>query len=165
MQSSRDGVSGWLTRATLTTDDTGSVSWSDTPTRTRYYRLVYEGKAQWYGGVTSANVKCKPRVYLTAPRAPGEVLRGQKFRATGLLKPRHTPGTYPVKIRCYRRIDGQWVLKRVFDARATDYDSTTTRYTARFALPSRGLWLLRAWHPVDKYNAGTLSTGTRVRVL
>lgn len=165
VQTSRYGLTNWKTLAALTTDDAGAVSFSHVPIVTAYYRLVYEGKAEWYAGQTSLVVKCKPQVYLTTPRAPAEVVKGKKFKATGLLKPKHAAGTKPVKIRCYRRIGGVWVLKRTVDAVASDYNSTTTRYTARFALPSRGLWLLRAWHPVDERNAGTLSKGTRVRVL
>jgi hypothetical protein len=101
----------------------------------------------------------KPVVYLKKPLSPSTVRRLRRFTISGYLKPRHRPGSYPVKVQCFlykRQPNGgyAWVLVKTVSAKAFDYrpNRRTPRYTkygATFSLPSRGKWRIRTYHAAD----------------
>lgn len=125
----------------------GNLTMSIGPTRKTYYRVRFTGDAT-YTGCSSASRLVTPLVYLTAPYAPSIATRGVSFDSYGFLKPRHTPGTYPVQIECYLYEAGRWLPIMSVSARAGDY-STYTRYAARMSLPYSGNWRIRAYRPAS----------------
>ena len=93
---------------------------------------------------TSPGICLTPRVFLATPTAPSTAYRSRAFGSHAYLKLRHTAGTYPVKLLCYRRerqSDGTytWVLRKTVSAKAVDY-STYTKVTASVTLPYSGSW-------------------------
>jgi len=155
IQSSSDSKK-WGTPFDLrTTSAAGTVSAQGEPTRRRYYRAYFAGNGS-YGMCLSSIRKVLPEVYLTTPSAPSAVRTGSYFSVSGYLKPRHEAGTYPVRLYCYRLEGGEWVLRRIANAKASDY-STYSRYTATISLPFSGDWRMRAYHRADDLNAETYS--------
>jgi len=112
-------------------------------------RFRYAGDTSTASSISRAIVAL-PKAYLTRPSAPSPVSRYTTFTSRGYLKPRHTAGTYPVRIyaeRYERQHNGtyKWVLRVSKTARAYDY-SSYTKYAARLRLPYRGKWRIRARH-------------------
>ena len=155
VQRSGDGKGGWKTVKTLTTSSSGTVVWSTTPRHAGYYRLRYEGAVAAYAPSTSAATKVVPRAYVGAP-APVR-LEGRTYRFSGALKPRHTAGSYPVRVYAWRKVDGAWTFVGSVRARAYDY-STYTRYKASYRFPRAGEWRLRGIAPADAGHARSYSS-------
>ncbi len=113
------------------------------------------------------SLKHKPNVTLTMPVTGFTwVTHKHTFTTYGYLKPRHTAGTYPVKLYCYRYQKGatgrySWVLRKTVSARASDYHPRTgamyTKYSAKLSLPYTGKWRIRAYHAPDSKYAPTYS--------
>lgn len=128
---------------------------------TRFFRVRFAGDSD-FPSCASNMLSVKPRVWATTPAVTSaNVTLKTSFRITGYLKPRHAPGTYPVKIRFYhweRRSNGTYayVYKKSVSAKASDY-STYTKYSASTALPYRGAWRMRVFHAADTRNAETFS--------
>lgn len=73
--------------------------------------------------------------------------KGKAKTVYGLLKPRHTAGTYPVRIyRWKRTASGKWKSFGYVKARVANY-SSCSRYSKALSFPSRGKWRIRAYHP------------------
>jgi phage baseplate assembly protein gpV len=161
VQSSRDGTT-WAAIADAVTRADGSYTAKVAPTRTTHYRVRFAGRDLHANAMSTGRI-VKPRVYLTVPAAPATVRRGALFTASGFLRPRHTPGTYPVTIACYRYEAGQWKLRKTVRAKASDY-SSYTRYRVSLSLGSRGSWRIKAHHAADTLNANTWSGARSVRV-
>ena len=71
----------------------------------------------------------------------------------GYLKPKHTAGTFPAKLRVYYRSDGKWKVYKDISAKAKDY-STYSKVYAYLNLPKGGrYWAIRFYHPADSRNA------------
>lgn len=150
----------WTKLTSVKTSSTGSYRYPTKLTRSYYYRARFAGDA-YFAAKTSASRLVKAQVYLTAPSAPTTVYHAKAFKSSGYLKPKHTAGTYPVSIRCYRwskKADGTygWVYKKKVAAKAANY-STFTKYTASITLPTSGKWRFRAYHAADSRNAATYS--------
>jgi len=138
----------------------GSVSFAATPRNKTSYRVVFYA-ANGYAGAESPARVVTPRVSLSAPSRPSSAVKNRAFTVTGALKPRHTAGSYPVKVQCFRYASGKWVLKKTVSAKASNL-STYTRYTAKVSLPYTGKWKLRAVAPADTKHASTTSAYTTV---
>jgi hypothetical protein len=106
----------------------------------------------------------KPSVTLYNPVAPATMYRAKAKLVTGYLKPRHTAGTYPVRLYTYRYEGGKWVYRGYVNAKAYDY-STYTKYAAWVSLPYTGKWAIRAYAPEDSLHAATFSGYDYVTVL
>ncbi|MFA5845195.1 MAG: SMP-30/gluconolactonase/LRE family protein [Coriobacteriia bacterium] len=140
----------WSPIATRTADAAGGVVFAQPLTltvRTLWRITSHE--------TTSATLEVLPRAYLAAPTVPAYARRNVRFVASGLLKPRHRPGTYPVIVDCYRYEDGRWVLRSSVLGRAWD-DAGSTRYRAAIVLPYTGRWRLKATHN-DAEHPSTIS--------
>lgn len=95
-----------------------------------------------------------PRCTLSRPIVPRAVYRWHTYSAWGTLKPRHTAGTYPVRVYAWYRVSGRWVRQSIVSARATNL-SSYSKYTARLRFNKRGSWRLRAYAPADdRHQAG-----------
>ncbi len=131
------------------------------PTSSSIFRMRFGGDTLHMPCV-SGPVAVPVRAWLSQPQAPYSVRAGSTFTCYGYLKPRHTPGSYPVTLRCFRYESGRWVLRRIVSARAYD-NLGNTKYARRFSLPSRGSWRIIARH-WDTGHARTYSAGERVYV-
>ena len=100
---------------------------------------------------------------LTRPSAPTAIGDDVRFTSTGTLKPRHTAGAKTIRIKCYKRVAGEWKLKKTVYARNVNKPGGT-QYRATFALPSPGKWKLVAYHPSDALHAATTSAARYVTV-
>ncbi len=86
-------------------------------------------------------------VYVGTPVAPTTMYKDKAKTVYGSLKPRHTAGTYPIRIYRQRKVDGVW--KSYGDplkAKVSDY-KTYSRYTKSIKFPYKGSWRIRAYHP------------------
>lgn len=139
------------------TASNGSFSLSHTPRSKTYYRARIVGQS---GPAASSAVRsATPKAYVRTPIAPRTMRAGRASTVYGYLKPRHTAGTYPVRIYRYRYVGGKWKRYGYVKAKAISYSSYTTKYTAKVKLPYRGRWRLRAYHPADSSHAASWSGG------
>lgn len=150
----------------------GATSWSTTwrpdsafVASGRSVTIFARAKDAYGNERVSASVSSKARVKasLTRPSmATYTLVRGRGYRATGTLKPRHTAGTYPVRVQAYRLVNGKYRYWGSFRAKATDVTGGS-RYTATVKLPYKGKWRLRAYHS-DTPHLPTYSTWRYVTV-
>lgn len=150
----------WTAVGTKTTGTNGSVSFTAKPARRTYYRVsVPYGNSK----VFSATKTVTPRPYLTIS-APTDVKTASSFTVTGYLKPKHVAGAKDVAIKCY--LNG--TLKKTVYATNANYTSSTgsvyTKYSAKFTLPERGAWTLKAYVPGDSMHATYTTAGKTVNV-
>lgn len=136
----------------------GSYSLRHVPRSKTYYRVRFAGQAGTLLEATSVVRAATPRAYVRTPIAPRTMRAGRASTVYGYLKPRHTAGTYPVRIYRYRYVGGKWKRYGYVKAKASSY-SSYTKYTARVKLPYRGRWKLRAYHPADSSHAASWSGG------
>ncbi len=131
----------------------GAFTVSVKPTSKTYYRI---GAGAFFGPVVSV----VPKPYLRTPVAPRTMSHSKSYTVYGYLKPRHTSGTYPVRIyRWKKSSSGSW--KRYGDpikAKASNYLSYT-KYSVKMRLLKTGKWKLRAYAPADSGHAATWSSG------
>lgn len=101
----------------------------------------------------------KPKPYVGTPNAPRSAGVSRSFTVSGSLKPRHTRGSYPVRIYRWKKTSsGSRKSYGYVRAKATDY-STYTKYVASMKLTSRGSWRVRAYAPADSLHAAAWSSG------
>ena len=98
------------------------------------------------------------RVTVGNPVAPKTMSRSRSSIVTCTVKPRHTAGTFPVRIYKYRSVAGKWRSYGYVKAKASDY-RTYTRCSCKVKLPSKGTWRLRALAQADTYHKATWSRG------
>ena len=139
----------------MTTDGSGRFSAVANPVRKTYYRARFGGDAA-FGAKTSGAKAVLPRVSLTKPSGPISIARNKAFTSSGYLKPRHTAGTKPVRIVCYRKESGVYKLKRTYYATVANY-SSYSKYRASVKLPYRGSWRIQAYYPTSATNYKTYS--------
>lgn len=113
--------------------------------------------------VVAAPVAIPKLTLLSEPNAPTTMYKGKAKTISGYLKPRHTAGTFPVRIYKYRYVSGKWRSYGYARGKASNY-STYTKYTKAFSLPYAGKWRLRAVAPADSLHATTYSTYDYVTV-
>jgi len=92
------------------------------------------------------------------PKAPTTMSHAKSSTVYGYLKPRHTAGTYPVRIQAYRLVSGVWTSHGYTKANASNY-STYTKYSAAVRLPHTGKWRLQAYAPTDSGHIAAWSSG------
>lgn len=136
----------------------GSYSLRHVPRSKTFYRVRFAGQAGAFLEATSVIRAATPRAYVRTPIAPRTMRAGRTSTVYGYLKPRHTAGTYPVRIYRYRYVGGKWKRYGYVKAKASSY-SSYTKYTAKVKLPYRGRWRLRAYHPADSAHAASWSGG------
>jgi Tol biopolymer transport system component len=114
-------------------------------------------------GVADVFVNGAPSVatlaWVRTPIAPAKMYRWKSYNVYGYLKPRHTAGSYPVRIYKWKRTtSGKWKSYGYVKARASNY-STYTKYARSVRLPYKGTWRLRAYAPADAAHPAAWSTG------
>jgi len=144
---------------------TGTTSFPVAPTNKTYYQTRFLGDNDYVAHTSVVAPSVTPKVYLTTPTAPSYTYLGRTFTSVSYLKPKHTTGTYPVKIMCYRYESGKWVYRKYFMAKASNpTGSTSTKCSAAVKLPYRGKWRIRAYH-VDALHAATYSSAVRTVIV
>ncbi len=107
---------------TVSTVTGGKYSWTFAPTKKTYYRAQYKGDATRLASnrITRAVL---PKVSLTKPSAKSTQSFGKSYTFRGYLKPKHSAGTKPVRIKAYRYSGGKYRYKKTYYAKAYDYRS------------------------------------------
>jgi L,D-peptidoglycan transpeptidase YkuD (ErfK/YbiS/YcfS/YnhG family) len=102
---------------------------------------------------TAAETTVQSRFSLSAPAAPISVGRLSRFTTSGSVAP--ASGATDVRVRCYRRESGAWVLRKTLAATVHADGAGAATYTLRLRLGT-GRWRLRALATGGEY-APTLS--------
>jgi len=97
-------------------------------------------------------------VIVSVPMAPTSMSVNKSRSISGYLRPRHSVGSYPVRIYRYRLVKGKWEPHGYVKARVGDY-RTYSKYTAALRLPYRGKWRLRAHVPASGAREAAWSSG------
>jgi hypothetical protein len=164
LQSSIDGGITWATlESVIPAAGTSTYAASEAaPYQKMLFRLFYWGDAT-HAWSASDPVTVAPRVKLGTPAAPSGVLSGAKFVAYGSLKPQQPRRSRTVRIRCYLKRGGSWVLKKAYWT-ANANRGSASRYSAVISLGTRGTWKLVAYAPPTAKYAATTSAGRTVKV-
>lgn len=164
IQSRTKTTDAWSNWKTVTTDALGAWKVTASPKRKTYYRAAFAGDAAFAAGVSSSKAVL-PRVSLSGPGGvPSPASRMKTYTAYGTLKPRHSAGTYPVRIKCYRKVGSAWVLKKTYRARVRTISSSASKYSARVRLGTAGSWRIRAYYPGTGSNAETKGAWKYIKV-
>jgi hypothetical protein len=100
-----------------------------------------------------------PYAKLYTPVAPSKMSRLRAYTIYGYLKPRHTSGTYPVRVYGWRlNSAGTWTGYGYERARVVKY-RTYSKYSIRGRIATKGRWRFRAFAPADSKHAATWSSG------
>lgn len=151
-----DGVTFSSSGPTTQTAGNGAFLFTVRPTTRTYYRVRFADDDTHSGSVSTA-VYATTKAYLTNPVAPAGMSRLRYYTVYGYLKPRHTPGSYPVRIYRWRYVGGKWTSYGFVSAVASNY-SGFTKYSRSVKLPYAGRWRLRAYH-ADSGHVATWSSG------
>jgi Tol biopolymer transport system component len=89
------------------------------------------------------------------------VRHGARLTVYGTLRPKHRSRTYPVSLQCYRLEGGQWVLHRVFRARAYT-GPRAPKYAQWIRLPDAGRWKIVAVHMSNGFESSSAPRYIRV---
>ncbi|PKQ16709.1 MAG: hypothetical protein CVT67_02765 [Actinobacteria bacterium HGW-Actinobacteria-7] len=118
--------------------------------------------------------RVRPRASLGTPRAPSKMSQSRSYTVYGYLKPRHTSGSYPVRIYRWSKVTMLsgivvWIPHGYVKAKASNYSSngqSYTKYSAKISVPKsshplpQSTWRLRAYAPADSWHAATWSSGS-----
>jgi hypothetical protein len=150
---------GWKPLSEKLTDPAGKAVFSAYPVSKgkTTYRLQFSETG--FDTATSASIAVTPRVYLGVPSRASVVYRNTTFTSRATLNPRHTAGSTPVKLLCYRYEGGKWVYRKGFWAKAYNYSSYSRVY-AKVKLPYAGKWRMRAYSPADSLHAKSYGSYT-----
>ena len=164
LQASIDGGATWATLEMIAPQAGTSTYLEDvdSPYRKMMYRLVFAGDGSHLES-TSNTVTVTPRVKLGAPVAPSSVRKAKPFTAYGSLAPRQPSGSKTVKIKCYLKKNGAWLLKKTVTAKNANSGSAS-RYSATFSLAYAGSWKLVAMSAATAKYAETTSGNEFLKV-
>lgn len=150
------GAADWSYSRDVTTTSEGTYIFTLKPSTRTAYMLFSMGDFEYKDAATTpAWVYVKPQV--GNPGAPSVMYVNRAASVWAFLKPRHTAGSYPVRIYKYRYVNGAWKSYGYVTAKAANY-SSYTKATASVKLPYRGRWRLRAYH-ADGGHLATYSSG------
>lgn len=165
IQKSRLGTDAWFSEAVVVTDESGRFSWRfSAPDVAHVYRATYRGVVGRHAPSVSGFVVLKPKAELTAPIVPSRVRTRRAYRIVGYMRPRHDPGTFPVRVQLRHFEDGSWRHYRYVAAKVSDY-AQFSRYACTIVLPYEGRWSVRALAPEDRGHAATWSGQSFVRAV
>jgi len=156
---SGDAGASW-THVTPATYDWSRLSYRAEviPTANALYQMRFAG--DWlYGECASNSVEIKARAYLPTPQGPSTLRYRAVATISGLLLPGHGGST---ALRFYRYYRSRW---RFYTTRQATNTSSGgwTKYVAKYRLPYRGRWYVKAYHS-DADHAATYSNARYIRV-
>ena len=159
LQSGAPGGAFSDTSLTTTTTLTGGFTFSVRPMTKTYYRVRFAGSTGYAASDSTASVYATPKAYVRTPVAPSKMSKSKSYTVYGYLKPRHTSGSYPVRIYKYRKLSsGKWKSYGYSKSKASNYTSYT-KYSVKMTLTRAGKWRLRAYAPADSGHAKAWSSG------
>jgi len=159
LQSATPGGSFADTSLSATTTAGGAFTFSVKPTIKTYYRARFAGATGCEASGPTVSVYATPKTWVRTPIAPTTMYRTKYYTVYGHLKPRHTAGTYPVRLYKWKRTStGAWKGYGYVSAKASNY-STYTKYSRSIRLPYAGKWKVRAYAPGDALHAAAWSSG------
>jgi hypothetical protein len=142
VQRSTTGSDPWTLVATVTNTaapySSGAYVYSETATRTYYWRMHFAGDGQW-AAVTSAPVKIGVKPLVGKPSAPRRAKARGAFQVSGSLKPRFSPGSRAVKLRWQVREHGRWKAYRTVWAGVADSGSFS-KYSVSVTVKEKGTY-------------------------
>ncbi len=136
--------SKWATAGATRTDSAGWCAVAVRPTQNTTYRASIAATTGCEVAVTAART-VSVKASLSVPSAPTYANVGRGFALKGVISPRHTSGTRPVIVQCYRYVSGRWRLVRTMSPTVSNFYSYS-RYSTTVALTQRGRWRIRAYH-------------------
>jgi len=142
----------WTTIANLTTNTSGSASFTYTPTRTGYVRARFVGATDLGAATSTVYIVGVRQTVTLSPHhaATTSIARGTSIAFRTTVRPlRLDLAASMVTFRFYQKVSGAWVLKNGRHV-ATD-TSGVARTTFRFG--SGGDWYVRAYAPRTPYNS------------
>ncbi len=146
------------TGLSATTAADGSFSIPVVPTTKTYYRARYAGMPSEYESTLSTAISVLPRAYVRTPIARSKMSSKKSYTVWGTLKPKHTAGTYPVRIYKWKKTSsGKWKKYGYVKAKAYNY-SSYTKYSVKMRLKYKGTWRLRAYAVADAGHAAAWSS-------
>ena len=160
IQSSPNG-STWSNLVMLVTNAFGSATFSDMPTRNRWYMASFAGATD-LAAITSASARVLVRHAVTLKPYAGVIrVLAPRTRVTytATVRPLAVIGVPRVSFLIYQRIGGVWTF------RTSATMSTNASGVAMFSWTwGRGEWYIRARANATPWNAARLSTIARVIV-
>jgi hypothetical protein len=125
--------------------------------RKTYYLATFEGNDSYTTGSQGAVYGTYAK--LTNPIAPTTMYKRKYKTVYGYIEPKHTAGSYPVRIYKYKKVSGKWKSYGYVSAKAYTINDGKSKYARSLYLPSTGSWRLRAYAPADSQHAATWSSG------
>lgn len=126
--------------------------------RNTYYMVTFEGTGAHTTNSQTSQVFATKSI-VSNPTAPSTMYKGKYKTVYGYLEPKHTAGSYPVRIYKYKKVSGKWKSYGYVNAKASTVNDSKSKYARSLCLPSTGSWRLRAYAPADSRHAATWSTG------
>ena len=158
LQSAAPGGAYSDTPLTATTTLSGGFTFSVKPTTRTFYRVSFAGSSGHAASESAGSVYATPKPSVGAPKAASKMSHSKSYTVFGYLKPKHTSGSYPVRIYKYRKVSGKWKSSGYVKAKASNY-SSYTKYSVKLKLTKAGKWRLRAYAPADSGHATAWSSG------
>jgi hypothetical protein len=131
----------------------GEYTYSWTATRNYYWRMVFEGTAEW-GPRTSNVVYVKVVPVIGKPACPSSAKAGKKLTVSGTIKPHYRSGSKNVKVKAQRYASGKWKAYKTYTATTTDSGSYS-KYSLKFSISKTGKYRFYA----TTASATTLAAG------
>jgi Tol biopolymer transport system component len=158
LQSASPGGAFSDTGAHAHTDAEGAFHFLAWPTKKTHYRIRFAGSAPYAASTSDGAFYVWPKAWVGRAIAPSTMKRSKAATVYGYLKPRHSAGSYPVRIYKDRLVAGKWVSYGYDNAKAANY-RTYSKYSRSIKLTVKGRWRLRAYAPDDSGHAATWSSG------
>lgn len=151
----------WSSYITTTTPADGVIRVETGVPSRMWVRAVFAGNDTYAEATSTPPLELQRYAKLSTPSCPAAPRRNVAFKVTGMLWPRHTSGTRPLKLKCYRANGTTWKLYRTPKASVVNAGSGS-RYTASATLPYAGRWKIVGWLAADSLHAATSSSAKYV---
>jgi hypothetical protein len=139
----KDGGSWTYSRSTWTGAD-GSYEFTVKPTIKTTYGTEYMGDQEFVWSVAPDRV-VGVKASVGTPVAPSTMYTSKGATIYGYLKPRHSAGSYPVRLYRWRWNGSSWVSYGYVKMKASNY-SSYTKYSWFVKFSTKGRWRVRAVH-------------------
>lgn len=118
-------------------------------------RARFAGSLSLYP-VASPSISLRALPGMSRPAGPSLAVRGKWYTYYGMLTPRHTAGSAPVKLQFFRYESRRWVLRLTVAAKVASVTGGS-RYSVPVALSLAGSWKVRVYHPETCHAAASSS--------
>jgi len=146
LQRSYNG-STWTT-VTAPISATGDYSVALKVYQNSYFRWIYRGDTGTAPSVSPTKL-VKSYAYLTRPAVPTRVVPGRSYTFSGILRPKHTAGTSPVRVQFQYYYRGKWRTDSYLNVRIRNHKdgiSSEYRYADSYPKGVPRAWRVRAIH-------------------